>query len=299
MNPMKSPLNLGMCALVCTLLFSCQKQISTESAPKTSSVRTSGAVADNPEKIATVPTIISADYVKNLGSTASGNTSDQKGKRGADVTPPTVSITSPANGATVSGMLNITVIAADNKAVSSITLSVDGAIVGTLTATPYSFSWNADTSANGNHTITAKATDAAGNSNTNSVIVAKNATITILPPPTLPASYSLQMPPVGYQGAEGACAVFATTYAARSAEEFYKTNATTYSYSTNIFSPEFVYDQTKVLDCGSGTGITTALDFLMSTGVCTWQSMPYSYTNGCSQIPTSSQFTEALNYKIP
>jgi len=261
-------------------------------------LHTSGAVADDPEKIAAIPTIISSDFTDALSSVASANPSTDKGRRNTDLIPPTVSISSPANGATVAGVVNIAVNASDNKGVTSVSLTIDGVITGTVSSAPYSFSWNVDASANGNHTVTAKAQDAAGNSSMSTIIVAKNSTITILPSSTLPANYSLVMPPVGFQGSEGACAVFATTYAARSYEEFYKTNATAYSYSTNIFSPEFVYDQTKVLDCGTGTGITTALDFLMTKGVCTWQSMPFSYTDGCSLVPTSSQFAEALNYTI-
>ena len=33
-------------------------------------------------------------------------------------------------------------------------------------------------------------------------------------------------------------------------------------------------------------------------GITTWQSMPYSSTNGCSLLPTSTQAAEAQNYKI-
>jgi C1A family cysteine protease len=41
-----------------------------------------------------------------------------------------------------------------------------------------------------------------------------------------------------------------------------------------------------------------ALDFIVANGICTFQSMPYSGTNGCSLLPTTSQLSEALNYKI-
>jgi C1A family cysteine protease len=39
------------------------------------------------------------------------------------------------------------------------------------------------------------------------------------------------------------------------------------------------------------------LEFLKSTGICTWQSMPFTSTD-CSLLPNSSQLTEAANYKI-
>jgi hypothetical protein len=123
-------------------------------------------------------------------------------------------------------------------------------------------------------------------------------TTTTLPPTTLPAKMDLITPPVGYQGGEGNCVPFAATYAARSVEQYYKTNATSFSYSTNIFSPEYVYNQTKFSDCGSGTSVTTVLDFMKNNGACTWQYMPYDYNNGCSLLPNSSQTANASNYKI-
>src|SRR5438046_7045082 len=43
-----------------------------------------------------------------------------------DITPPTVSITSPANGATVSGTITVTASAADNVGVAGVQFRVDG-----------------------------------------------------------------------------------------------------------------------------------------------------------------------------
>jgi C1A family cysteine protease len=107
------------------------------------------------------------------------------------------------------------------------------------------------------------------------------------------------MPPVGNQGGEGCCVAFAIGYAARSVEQYYRTKATSYSNSTNIFSPEFLYNQIKFsTDCTSGTSMQSALDFIMAKGIATYQSMPYSSTNGCSLMPTSTQLSEALNFKI-
>src|SRR5204863_7426567 len=141
------------------------------------------------------------------------------------------------SGATVAGTVNVIITASDNVGVTSVSLSVDNVTIGSKSLAPYTISWNSGTVGDGNHTLTAKATDAAGNSNTSSILVAKNNSIITLPPTSLPGNYSLQTPPIEQQGGEGSCAVFATTYAARSIERFYKTNATTYSLSTNIFSP--------------------------------------------------------------
>lgn len=216
---------------------------------------------------------------------------------GSDITPPTVSITSPANGASVTNTITVSVSAADNIGVSSVNFKVDGAAVAVINTAPYNFSWNTTNFAAGVHTLTATAADVAGNTNTHSIQVTVNTTV-IPPAPTLPASSQLLMPPIALQGGESSCVAFSVGYAARSAAQLYKTNATSYSYNTNIFSPEFLYNQTKLTDCASGVGVTTALNFLINTGISTWQSMPYSSYNGCSLMPTPAQSSEAAGYKI-
>ncbi|MGZ3837979.1 MAG: Ig-like domain-containing protein [Flavisolibacter sp.] len=241
---------------------------------------------------------ITATAVDAAGNTASNSISITQNTVKADTTLPTVSITSPASGSALSGTVTVAVTATDNVGVSSVSLSLDGAPLATLSSAPYSYSWNTSSVPDGNHTLTATAADAAGNKNSYSILVTQNATVTTLPPTTLPSSYDMQMPPVQNQGGESSCVPFAAAYAARSADFFYKTGASSYDLSTNVFSPEFVYDQTKISDCGSGTSVTTVLNFLSSTGVCTWQSMPYSYSNGCSLLPTAAQTAEAANFKI-
>ena len=76
---------------------------------------------------------------------------------------PTASITSPSGGSVVSGIASVTVNAADNVAVSQVSLFANGKLVGTDTTAPYQFSWDTSTVANGNVSLTATATDAAGN----------------------------------------------------------------------------------------------------------------------------------------
>jgi C1A family cysteine protease len=119
---------------------------------------------------------------------------------------------------------------------------------------------------------------------------------TVITPAPLPSSYSLAMPPVRHQGSEGSCVSFAVTYA-RACEQYYKTGATSYNDAVNVFSPEYIFDQVAFSGC-SGSVVTTSLDLLISRGVCTWQSMPYSSENGCSVVPTAAQTAEAANFKI-
>jgi subtilisin family serine protease len=89
----------------------------------------------------------------------------------ADTTAPTVSISSPASGATVSGTISLQASASDNVGVSSVTFSLDGAVLCTLGASPFSWSWNTAAALNGTHTLTATAKDAAGNVKTASISV--------------------------------------------------------------------------------------------------------------------------------
>ena len=87
-----------------------------------------------------------------------------------DNTPPTVSITSPASGATVAGTTNVTASAADNRGVTAVRFFVDGAFLAQDAAAPYSVPWDTTAVADGPHTLTATAHDAAGNQATSSPV---------------------------------------------------------------------------------------------------------------------------------
>ena len=93
-----------------------------------------------------------------------------------DTTHPTVSITAPTSGATVSGTTSVTATASDNVGVAGVQFKLDGVNLGTEdTTSPYSSSWDTTTATNGSHTLTAVARDAAGNTTTsNSVSVTVN-----------------------------------------------------------------------------------------------------------------------------
>jgi hypothetical protein len=82
----------------------------------------------------------------------------------ADSTPPTVSLTAPANGATVSSSINVTATASDNIGVAGVQFKLDGSTLGAEdTTSPYGVAWDTSSSTNGTHTLTAVARDAAGN----------------------------------------------------------------------------------------------------------------------------------------
>jgi galactose oxidase-like protein/Big-like domain-containing protein len=90
----------------------------------------------------------------------------------SDTTPPTVSITAPANGATVSGTsVSVTANASDNIGVAGVQFKLDGANLGAEdTASPYAITWDTTATSNGTHTLTAVARDGAGNTTTSSAV---------------------------------------------------------------------------------------------------------------------------------
>ena len=80
-----------------------------------------------------------------------------------DTTKPSVSITSPANGAEVSGLVALAASASDNAGVARVEFRVDGVLISSDASAPYGATWDASAVPAGLHIITATAYDAAGN----------------------------------------------------------------------------------------------------------------------------------------
>ncbi|MGE5520768.1 MAG: Ig-like domain-containing protein [Candidatus Dadabacteria bacterium] len=303
-KPQTSLLGLVSLLTVLVLLNACKKQDIPVNENTVNAARIGGYLPEDPAKLAMVPKIISSTYLKQQNILLARRKNIISPTPTGDATPPTVTITSPAAGANVSGTLNLTASASDNVGVTQVSYTVNGNAVGSATVAPYTVAWNSGTVADGTITIAAWARDAAGNQSSTSIMVTKNTTVvdptpTPTPTPTTSNFFQLATPPVGYQGGEGSCVSFAVGYGARSIEQYYRTGGSSFSYSSNVFSPEFLYDQTKVAaDCGSGSNIMQALDFVQANGICTWANMPYSYTDGCATVPTSYQWSDAANYKI-
>ncbi|KAF0142156.1 MAG: fibronectin type III domain-containing protein, partial [Stygiobacter sp.] len=109
----------------------------------------------------------------------------------ADVTPPSISITSPSNGASLLGVVTLSATASDNVGVAGVQFKVDGINSGVeLTTTPFSTSFNAALLLPGTHTISAVARDAAGNTSTASV----NVSVIISTADTTPPVISITSP---------------------------------------------------------------------------------------------------------
>jgi hypothetical protein len=81
-----------------------------------------------------------------------------------DTTAPTCTITAPTNGETVYKTKYITVDATDDRQIDYVNIYVDGSLVATDSASPYSYGWDTTAYADGGHTIDAIAYDGAGNS---------------------------------------------------------------------------------------------------------------------------------------
>src|SRR3989475_746373 len=89
-----------------------------------------------------------------------------------DTTPPTVSLTAPANGAAVSGAAaTISATASDNGGVAGVQFKLDGVNLGAEdSVAPYSVTWNTTLATPGTHTLTAVARDAVGNTATSAAV---------------------------------------------------------------------------------------------------------------------------------
>jgi glucose/arabinose dehydrogenase/PKD repeat protein len=123
-------------------------------------------------------TAVARDAAGNSGSSQSVVVS-------VDNTQPSVSITAPASGATVSGSVSVAADASDNVGVAGVQFKLDGTDLGAEdTSAPYSVSWNSTLASNGSHTLTAVARDAAGNTRTSGGVTV---TVSNSGPPPPPA----------------------------------------------------------------------------------------------------------------
>ncbi len=122
------------------------------------------------------------DAAGNMGVSAMDTVTVQNAA--PDTTPPTVQITAPTTGSSVVGAVSVNINGSDNVGVTRIEWYLDGALVGSSATAPASFSWNTTNSANGSHTLQAKAYDAAGNSSASATVTVtvQNAVADTTPP---------------------------------------------------------------------------------------------------------------------
>ena len=87
-----------------------------------------------------------------------------------DTTAPTVTVTSPAAGSTVSGIVTLSARTADNVSVAKVEYLVNGAVARTIASPPFTPLWDSTSVPNGTVTIAARATDGAGNTTTSATV---------------------------------------------------------------------------------------------------------------------------------
>ena len=118
--------------------------------------------------------LAAGSYSGNLTLTAPGATQPtvvvpvtltvNNAAHGGDALPPSVTLTAPADGSTVSGQVALTATATDNVRVAGVQFTVDGGATGAeLTAGPYGLTWDSTLVPDGTHRISAVARDSAGN----------------------------------------------------------------------------------------------------------------------------------------
>jgi uncharacterized protein (TIGR03382 family) len=103
------------------------------------------------------------------------------------IAPPTVALTAPTPGATLSGMVTAmaTAAPATGTTLSSIALSVDGASLATSATSPLSYAWDTTTATNGAHTVSVTATDAdQGAAAASAAVTVRNNPVTAFTMPT-------------------------------------------------------------------------------------------------------------------
>jgi len=112
-----------------------------------------------------------------------------------DTVAPTVSVTSPQGGATISGATTVSVSASDDSGVDRVQLYIDGSLLGTDTTAPYQFYWDTNAYADGNYELQAIAYDSAGNQGQSTFItVSVSNEIIIIVGDTVPPDVAITSP---------------------------------------------------------------------------------------------------------
>jgi hypothetical protein len=124
------------------------------------------------------------------------------GSTTGNTTSPTVSISSPTNNATVSGTTTISASASENGgSIANVQFKLDGSNLGSPdTSAPYTYSWDTTSVSNGTYSLSAVATDSAGNPTTSSSVSVTVDNSTGSPTPSTPTG--LNVPPWSSTGTD-------------------------------------------------------------------------------------------------
>ncbi len=166
--------------------------------------------------------------------------------------PPSVVISAPTAGSTVSGTVTVSGSAIDSLGISSVKLYSDGVLVSSTTSASFAFGWNAGTVA-GTHTLSVVAQNPAGNTGTASVTV--NVTVPAPVNDTIPPTVQITSPAGGAVTGNGSINVSAAAQDNVQVKQvcIYLDNIQSYCGSAAPYS--FQWNPKKA---GSGTHVITA-----------------------------------------
>ncbi len=117
-----------------------------------------------------------------------------------DTQAPSVSITAPPDNATLTGVVTVRASAADNVGVTRVEVYLDGVLRAVDTQAPYEWVFDTSTVANGAHTLTVLAFDAAGNmGQATRAVTTQNDNVLV--PPNIPRHYQhIRIAQLAYSG---------------------------------------------------------------------------------------------------
>jgi hypothetical protein len=205
-------------------------------------------------------------------------------KPGNQPPPPTVNITSPTSGASLSGTITLSATASDPSGIAGVQFLVDNVAVGAeVTTSPYNMSFDTTTVSNAAHTFTARARNTGNVTATSSVSATVNnvgqSQLTVTTPLALsPAS------PVVNQSTTATFTVKNTGTAAITVQSFVA--AARDSSSANV---DFPASGAITLQAGQSYTYSAARSFATAGGYTTWPSW-FDGTNWFN-LASSSSFT--------
>ncbi|HEY9480638.1 MAG TPA: TIGR03790 family protein [Candidatus Paceibacterota bacterium] len=224
-----------------------------------------------------------------------------------DTTGPSVSITSPTTGATVSGVTTVSVTATDEDSVSGVSLYVDSEALGSEdVSSPYEFDWDTSSATFGSHTLYVVTHDPSGNYATSTSI-----TVTVGEAVSAPSVGSLSASNVTSSAASISASITNSGNASSTEAGFdygttesYGTTASTTgsfglgsTFSTNlsglVCATTYHYRAFAVNTGGTGT----SSDATFTTSACPDQTdfPSISYTSATNLTSTSTMFTGVLS----
>ncbi|HEX6033622.1 MAG TPA: Ig-like domain-containing protein, partial [Anaerolineales bacterium] len=171
-----------------------------------------------------------------------------------------VEITSPTDGATVTGIANVEVSASSSLSITKVELYVNGALKGAKSSTPYSFAWDT-TGLSGSHTLVSRAYDASG-----TIATSPTETVTVAAADTTPPT--VYITGLAYDGRFATVTVYATDASGTAKVEIYvngklsgtdTSNPYSFKLNTKPWKKGTYYFQAKAYDVIGNSSTSTSL----------------------------------------